>query len=87
MVCETRSQAEAAMVSGKVVVSDDAFMLLQLPVDIVVESTGAPEAAAVHADAALRNGKHVAMVSKEPIPSSARCFTAEQRLPVSYTPR
>jgi predicted homoserine dehydrogenase-like protein len=31
-----------------------------------VESTGAPEAAAVHADAALKNGKHVAMVSKEP---------------------
>jgi predicted homoserine dehydrogenase-like protein len=32
----------------------------------VVESTGAPEAAALHADAALKNGKHVAMVSKEP---------------------
>ena len=41
-------------------------MLMQLPIDIVVESTGAPEAATVHADAALRNGKHVAMVSKEP---------------------
>jgi len=66
VVCETRSQAEAAMASGKVVVSNDALMLLQLPVDIVVESTGAPEAAAVHADAALRNGKRVAMVSKEP---------------------
>jgi predicted homoserine dehydrogenase-like protein len=41
-------------------------MLIQLPIDVVVESTGAPEAAAVHADAALKNGKHVAMVSKEP---------------------
>jgi predicted homoserine dehydrogenase-like protein len=40
-------------------------MLIELPIDIVIESTGAPEAAAVHADAALRNGRHVAMVSKE----------------------
>ena len=60
------AKAKAALEAGKVVVSSDALMLIQLPIDIVVESTGAPEAAAVHADAALRNGKHVAMVSKEP---------------------
>jgi predicted homoserine dehydrogenase-like protein len=64
-ICETSAQAEAALAAGKVVVSSDALMLIELPIDIVVESTGAPEAAAVHADAALRNGKHVAMVSKE----------------------
>ena len=64
-ICETRAQAEAELAAGKVVVSSDALMLIELPIDIVVESTGAPEAAAVHADAALRNGKHVAMVSKE----------------------
>jgi predicted homoserine dehydrogenase-like protein len=65
-ICDDLSKAKAALEAGRVVVSSDALMLIQLPIDIVVESTGAPEAAAVHADAALRHGKHVAMVSKEP---------------------
>ena len=65
-ICDDMATAKTALDAGKVVVSSDALMLIQLPIDIVVESTGAPEAAAVHADAALRNGKHVAMVSKEP---------------------
>lgn len=65
-ICDDPATAKTALEADKVVVSSDASMLIQLPIDIVVESTGAPEAAAVHADAALRNGKHVAMVSKEP---------------------
>ncbi len=64
-VCETKTQAETALTAGKVVVSNDALMLIQLPIDVVVESTGSPEAAALHADAALKHGKHVVMVSKE----------------------
>jgi predicted homoserine dehydrogenase-like protein len=64
-VCGTLREAEAALEAGRVVVSDDALMLMELPIDLVVEATGAPEAAAIHADAAIRNGKHVAMVSKE----------------------
>jgi len=64
-VCEAAAQARAALEAGKAVVSNDAPMLLQLPLDAVVESTGAPEAAAAHADLALRHGKHVVMVSKE----------------------
>ena len=64
-VCETRTQAETALAAGKVVVSNDALMLIQLPIDVVVESTGSPEAAAIHADAALKHGRHVVMVSKE----------------------
>jgi predicted homoserine dehydrogenase-like protein len=64
--CDDLAKAQTALAAGKVVVSDDPFMVMQLPIDIVVESTGAPEAAALHADTALRNGKHVAMVSKEP---------------------
>ena len=40
-------------------------MLMQLPIDLVVEATGAPEAATMHAEEALRHGKHVVMVSKE----------------------
>lgn len=64
-VCDNKAQAEAALAAGKVVVSNDAIMLIQLPIDVVVESTGSPEAATVHADAAIKNGKHVVMVSKE----------------------
>jgi len=64
-VCETLAEAKAGLEAGKAVVSSDALMLMQLPIDLVVEATGAPEAAAVHAETALRNGKHVAMVSKE----------------------
>lgn len=64
-VCESKAQAETALAAGKVVVSNDALMLIQLPIDVVVEATGAPEAATVHVDAALRNGKHVVMVTKE----------------------
>jgi predicted homoserine dehydrogenase-like protein len=64
-ICETRDQAETALAAGKVVVSNDALMLTQLPIDVVVEATGSPEAATLHADAALKHGKHVVMVSKE----------------------
>jgi len=64
-ICETLGEAKTALQTGKVVVSSDALMLMELPLDLVVEATGAPEAAALHADAALRSGKHVAMVSKE----------------------
>jgi len=64
-ICETLAEAKAALGAGKAVVSSDALMLMELPIDLVVEATGAPEAAAVHAETALRNGKHVAMVSKE----------------------
>jgi len=65
VVCDTKAQAETALAAGNVVVSNDAIMLIQLPIDVVVESTGSPEAATVHADAAIKNGKHVVMVSKE----------------------
>ncbi len=64
-ICQTLREAKAALAAGRAVVSDDALMLIQLPLDIVVEATGAPEVAATHAEAALRAGKHVAMVSKE----------------------
>jgi predicted homoserine dehydrogenase-like protein len=39
--------------------------LAELPLDVVVEATGAPEAGARHGLAAIQNGKHVVMVSKE----------------------
>jgi len=64
-ICETLREATAALEAKKVVVSSDAQMLMELPIDIVVEATGSPEAAALHAETAIRQGRHVAMVSKE----------------------
>ena len=64
-VCDTRPQALRAIESGRPVIVQDADLLMELPVDIVVESTGVPEAAAKHGAAAIEAGKHVAMVSKE----------------------
>ena len=64
-VCESRAAAMTAHEAGKTVVSEDGSMLCGLPLDVVVEGTGSPEAGAVHAEAALANGRHVVMVSKE----------------------
>lgn len=64
-ICESAASARQAMEKGKAIVVADALMMMDLPFDIVVESTGSPEAGARHAAAALHQGKHVAMVSKE----------------------
>jgi predicted homoserine dehydrogenase-like protein len=65
VICDNRQSALAALETGKQVILADAMLMMDLPLDVVVESTGVPEASAVHAAAAIRQGKHVAMVSKE----------------------
>ncbi len=65
VICESTASAQQAMQAGKRVVAVDACMLMNLPLDMVIEATGSPEAGVKHADAAIRSGKHVAMVSKE----------------------
>jgi len=65
-VCESRAEALRAIEAGRRAVVRDALLLMDLPLDVIVESTGSPEAGARHALAALEHGKHVAMVSKEP---------------------
>lgn len=40
-------------------------LLTDVPLDVVVECTGNPEAGARHAELAIKHGKHVAMVNKE----------------------
>jgi len=64
-VCADRSTALDAHARGEFVVVEDAALLVQLPLDFVVEATGNPEAAARTALAALGEGRHVAMVTKE----------------------
>ncbi len=50
---------------GHCVLVEDSRLVMELPVDIVVEATGNPEAGAANAAAALAAGKHVAMATKE----------------------
>jgi predicted homoserine dehydrogenase-like protein len=64
-VCTTRAAALDAHARGEFVVVEDVGLLVQLPLDFVVEATGDPEAAARSALAALGEGRHVAMVTKE----------------------
>lgn len=65
VVAENRGAAIIALERGQRVIVPDAMLLMDLPVDVLVESTGIPEAGAIHASEAIRHGKHVAMVSKE----------------------
>ncbi|MCP4246100.1 MAG: flagellar biosynthesis protein FlgA, partial [bacterium] len=64
-ICASRGAALAAIEHGQRVVVADAMLLMDLPVDVIVEATGVPEAGAAHAAEAIRQGKHVAMVNKE----------------------
>ena len=65
VTCESRAQALAALERGKRVVLTDALLMMDLPLDLVVEATGSPAAGALHGQEAIRHGKHVAMVNKE----------------------
>ena len=65
VVCDSRSAALSAVERGDRVVLPDAELMMDLPVALVVEATGQPEAGARHAAAAIAHGKHVAMVNKE----------------------
>jgi predicted homoserine dehydrogenase-like protein len=57
--------AQRALERGQRVVLEDAALVAELPLDIVVEATGDPASAAANALRALDHGRHVAMVSKE----------------------
>lgn len=65
-LCSSRAEALRAMEMGKFVAVQDAMLLMDLPLDVIAESTGAAEEGARHATEAIRHGKHVLMISKEP---------------------
>ncbi len=64
-VCDSAASARKNLAEGLRVLVEDSALVMDLPVDIVVEATGNPEAGAGNAAAALANGKHVAMATKE----------------------
>ena len=64
-ICRTGSAAINAIASGKTAIVCDALLLMDLPIEVVIEATGMPEVGAIHARSAIENGKHVIMVTKE----------------------
>jgi predicted homoserine dehydrogenase-like protein len=82
--CTTREEAQAAWSRGQHIAAADVAMVLGLPLDLLVEATGHPEAGARHARLAIEAGLHVAMASKEVDsvvgPELARLAQAKQRV-------
>lgn len=64
-LCTTPEEAQAAFAAGDFVAAGDLATVLGLPIEVVVEATGHPEAGARHARLTLEAGKHLAVVSKE----------------------
>lgn len=64
-ICSTATEARSAWAAGDCIAADDLAVVLDLPIEVVVEATGHPEAAVRHAVLAIEAGRHVVMVSKE----------------------
>mgnify|MGYP006295917005 CR=1 FL=1 len=64
-VCATGGQIADAWRAGKKVITPDPLLLMDLSLDVIVESTGSAESGARCAAAAIAAGKHVVMVNKE----------------------
>ena len=64
-VCETAQEAAVAWERGQHIAAADVAIVLGLPLDLLIEATGHPEAGARHARLAIEAGLHVALTSKE----------------------
>ncbi|CAA0089941.1 Uncharacterised protein [Starkeya nomas] len=63
--CADADAARTAWDAGKAIAAGDLAVVLGLPFEVVLESTGNPEAGARHARIAIEADKHVVMVTKE----------------------
>ncbi|MBD8066145.1 flagellar biosynthesis protein FlgA [Devosia sp. PTR5] len=64
-ICNSTTEARAAWDAGTYIAAGQLETVLDLPLDVVVEATGHPEAGARHVRLAVEAGHHVALVSKE----------------------
>lgn len=64
-LCETPAEARLAFDAGHAVAAGRLETVIGLPFDMLVEATGHPEAAAVHALMAIDTRRHVLLVTKE----------------------
>ncbi len=65
VVCRSATEARAAWDQGRYIAAADLAVVAGLPVDVVVEATGNPEAGARHGRMAIESGHHLVLVSKE----------------------
>jgi predicted homoserine dehydrogenase-like protein len=83
-VCAGAAEAKAAWTAGRHVAAADLAAVVELPIDVVIEATGHPEAGARHARMAVEAGRHVVMVTKETDsvvgPGLARLARARDRI-------
>ena len=66
-VCGNTKEVLLAMEKGQCAIVENYELLMDVPLDVVVECTGNPEAGARHAELAIKHGKHIAM-KKRPRP-------------------
>ncbi|MDF2621387.1 MAG: hypothetical protein K0S00_4046 [Xanthobacteraceae bacterium] len=64
-ICTTAAEAGKAFAAGDFIAVDDLALVVGLPIEVVIEATGHPEAGARHARLAIEAGRHLAVVSKE----------------------
>ncbi len=77
--CEGAGEARGALEGGAAVLAPDAEVLESAPIDVLVEATGIPEVAARNAWNALRQGRHVVMVTVEADVSCGWALAREAR--------
>ena len=65
MHCTSYEEGLEAFNKGNYLIFNDVSIAMQMPINVVVEGTGNPEASAVHALQAIENRKHVINVTKE----------------------
>ena len=65
VVCRTAAEARTAWDRGCYIATADLEIVVGLPIDVVVEATGNPEAGARHGRMAIESGHHLVLVSKE----------------------
>ena len=64
-LADSRAAAAKAIEAGKVVLTQDAAVALEAPVDVIVEATGNAEAGTRNTLKAIDEGRHIVLVTKE----------------------
>src|SRR5262245_25205392 len=62
-ICATGAEARAAWNAGCCIATGELAVVMELPIDVVVEATGHPEAGARHARIAVEAGRHLLLVT------------------------
>jgi len=64
-ICTSPRDVKVAWDQGDYIAAANLALVAELPIDVIVEATGQPVAAARHSILAIETGKHLALVTKE----------------------